>query len=332
MPTFRCEYDVTSDLVLPKDIGELKLGSLGGYAFTLRNAPPDKEGHATGLHVTVIGPSESIDSAQEDLREALAEQLDLLTFCTHSRLKIVAPLRLVEWEAGKKKLKFKAFHTSDARYPPDPELVGDYIATVETLDRASVPDSTRVALRYFRYGLLDHTPEDQFMRLWLSLEIVAENLKDKTNAPITCPVCGVALKCHQCGCEPTRIPMAKQEIVHLITKIVGDRAPEVSKRQFKARNGLMHGRTRESIEKECKVPMHTIVNELGTIAWHAIMSTIALGDGPQLTFGHRGGEFAGTSLLMSIVGEFEHAGTEPYPPEDKIPNAEISMRTKFRPE
>lgn len=331
MPNFRCEYDVTGDLVLPKNVSELKLKSLDGYELIFRNAPPDKEGHAPGLRVIVIGPSKSIESAQEDLRDVLARQLDLLAFSTHSRFKIGAPRRLMEWEAGKKSVSFKVFHSSDTKYPPDPELVGDYMTTVETLDRASLPDFARMALRHFRYGLLDEVPEDQFMRLWLSLEIVAENLKDQAVIPIACPACGVALKCHQCGCEPTRVPMAKQAIDQLIVRIVTGHSVEVSRRQFRARNGLMHGRTRESIERECKMPMHAIVNELGAIAWHAIMSTLNIGEGAPLAFGHRNGQFASGSLLMSVVGHFEHAGPEPYPPEDKLPNAEITLLTTFKP-
>lgn len=236
---------------------------------------------------------------------------------------------MIEWEPNQQERKYKVFHTVDMRYPPDPELIGQYLETVQTLDNATAPGFTRTALRYFRYGLLDSEPEDQFMRLWLSLEIVAENLKDKVRVPITCHECNGAMTCGACGAKQTRIPMAKQAIENLITKITGEAAPAVAKRQFTARNGLMHGRSRESVEAECRTPLSAIVDELGAITWTAIMSTIPLGSGPELNFGHRGGEFANNSLVMSVVGMLDHSGDGPHPTDDKIPNVQIAMLTTF---
>lgn len=330
MPTFRCEYDVTGDLVLPADIHELELSNSAGFTITFRNGPADDDGHATGLVVIVVGSAESIDSAQQEIRRGLAQQLDLLAFVTHSRFKIVAARRLIEWDAGKKQRQFRAFHTVDARYPPDPEFIGKYIETLDALDQAKPPEYARTALKYFRYGLLDDQPEDQFMRLWLALEIIAENSKETDRVPIVCPACNAAMKCGACGNEPTRVPMAKQAIEQLISKITGVAAPEVCKRQFTARNGLMHGRSPESIEAECKTPLDVIVNELGSLTWHAIMSTIPLGEGPPLAFGHRGGEFTKKSLVMSMLGAFDHTGDGPHPTDDKIPSVEITLMTKLR--
>ena len=149
MPTFRCEYDVTGDLVLPADIHELELSSSAGFTITFRNGPADDDGHATGLVVIVVGSAESIDSAQQEIRRGLAQQLDLLAFVTHSRFKIVAARRLIEWDAGKKQRQFRAFHTVDARYPPDPEFIGKYIETLDALDQAKPPEYARTALKIF---------------------------------------------------------------------------------------------------------------------------------------------------------------------------------------
>ena len=168
------------------------------------------------------------------------------------------------------------------------------------------------------------------MRLWLALEIIAENVKEKERVPIVCPSCNVPMKCAACGVVPTRAPMAKQAIEGLISSIAGAAAQDVSRRQFKTRNGLMHGRSPESIEAECKLSLPEIVNELGTLTWHAIMSTIPLGDGPPLVFGHRDGEFANNSLVMAMQGTFDHTGDGPHPTEDKIPSVKIKMLTTFR--
>lgn len=330
MPLCRCDFHVFADLVLPAGRASFELKNFDGVTTTIRNAPPDAEGHATGLVASVVGPAESIHSAREQLRTILSQQLDLLTFVTHSRFKIVRPLRAIEWEPFQKSRQFRAFHTSDSRQPPAPELKQRFVEAAGALDAAKPPAFTRTALQYFRYGLIDDGPQDQFMRLWLALEIVAENVKEKLRVPIVCGKCGAALVCPGCGNEPTRVPMAKQAIEQLITKIAGASAAEACKRQFTARNGLMHGRSSESIEAECGVSMQALVDELGGITWHAIISTISSPpDGPPRAFGHWGGEFTNKTLITSMLGIFEHNGEGPHPPDDKIPNVEITLSTRF---
>lgn len=330
MPTFRCEFDVRGDLVLKKGTHELQLSSKAGYTTKFRNGPVDSEGHATGLVAIVIGTAESIDTAKDELRQALAKQLDLLSFSTQSRFKILAPRRLIAWDANQKEYQYKIFHTVDSRYPPSPELIQEFLETVQALDQVT-PAFTRTALKYFRYGLLDDLPEDQFMRLWLSLEILAENEKEKKQVQLTCSKCSAVMKCSACGFEPIRIPMAKQAIENLITKITGTDAPDVIKRQFIARNSLMHGGSPRSTEKECKMPLSVIVNELGAVTWEAILSTIPLGAGAPPAFGHRDGEFTNESLVTALLGSFDHNHIDggPYPAEDKIPTVKITMLTTF---
>jgi hypothetical protein len=329
MSIFRCEFDVKGDLVLPAQVIDLELNSKDGFVTIFRNGPPNIDGHVTHLVAVIIGPAESIDTAQKELQAVIAEQLDLLTFTTHSRFQIIAPRRLIAWEPNQEERKFKNFFTTDVRFPPDPQLALEYLETVEELEHATPPAFARTALKYFRLGLIDDQAEDQFMRLWLALEIIAENVKNKEAKPLACPKCNAPLKCSECDTVPSRVPMAKQAIEDLIAQIAGTQAQEISKRQFKARNGLMHGRSSNSIETECKMSLHEIVNELGTLTWHAIMSTIHLGDGPELAFGHRDGEFANKSLVMSVTGTFNYSGGEVYPPEDKIPHVDIKMVTTF---
>jgi hypothetical protein len=288
---FRCDFDVTGDLVLPPGVNELTLRTRSGFVLNFSNSPADSSAHAPALLVCVIGPADAIDTAREQLQAALGTQLDLLSFATHSRFKISSPRRLIEWEDWQKTRQFDTFYAADPRYPPDPEFGRAYLETVGALDEAKPPEFARMALRYFRYGLLDEQPEDQFMRFWLALEIIAENVKERDRVPIACPDCSAALKCGQCGLEPTRMPMAKQAIEDLMARMAGSAATVNSKLLFRARNSLMHGKNGRAVEAECKTPLPQIVNELGAITWKAIMSSIALSEGPSLTFGHRGGEF-----------------------------------------
>ena len=332
MATFRCDIDITGDLVLPPNVGCLVTESAAGMSFAFTNGSPGADGHVSGMKVTVIGPSASLDTARDDLQGALADQLNLLTLATQSRFKILAPRRVMEWEAGQKQRTLKVFHTSDPRYPPDPELDPAFLQTVEILDRAAPPAHVRTALKYFRYGLFYDQPEDQFMQLWLALEIIAENGKDPDPVPIVCAACSANMKCSACGDTPTRVPMAKQAIESLIGKIAGGAAPIVAKRQFKARNGLMHGRGRESIETECGSSLGDLVNELGMLAWNGIMGAIPLNEnGAVLHLGHRDFAFAHASMVASIDMLIEHNGDGPHPSDDKIPNPEITLMTSFRP-
>lgn len=332
MPVFRCDFKVVGDLVLPSDIADLQFVTHKDFTIMFRNGAVNEDGHTIDLFTTIIGPATSLDSAEKKLRSVLAECLDLLTFTTHSRFKIVFPIRLIEWDEGKKERNFRAFHTVDACYPPDPEFIGEFLRSLVELEQSEPPNFTKAALKYFRYGLLDEQPEDQHMRLWLALEIIAENLKEKESIPIVCPACESALKCDECGTEPTRVPMAKQAIEQLIFRFASEKGKAVAKRQFETRNGLMHGRSVRSIETKLKMDMSSLVNELGFITWHAIMSTFPFKKDVQLNFGHRGGDFANKYLIMSMHGFFKHTGDTPHPSEDKIPNVEISMQTSFRPE
>jgi hypothetical protein len=329
MPIFRCDFDITGDLVLPPKVGRLNSETTAGISFAFTNGPSGADGHASGMKVTVIGPSESIETARDDLQDALANQLNLLTLVTQSRFKIVVPTRLMEWEPGQRRRTLKVFHASDPRHPPDPELESVFMDTVRTLDRVAPPPHVRTALKYFRYGLLYDQPEDQFMQLWLALEIIAENGKDPDPIPIVCEACKANMTCSACGDSPTRVPMAKQAIASLIGRIAGVDAPLVAKRQFKARNGLMHGRGRESIETECEMSLGDLVNELGVLAWHAIMAAIPL-DGEVLHLGHRDFAFAHVTMVAAINMVIEHNGDGPHPSDDQMPNPEFTLTTSFR--
>lgn len=328
MPIYRCDFVLFGDLVLPPETPSLVLNS-SDVSTTISNGDRNEEGHVVNLRAVVVGDAHSLDQARHTLGSCLAAQLDLLSFTTHSRFKIATPVRAIEWNLGLRERKFRAFHKSDTRFPPEPEFKEEYLKTVSLLDTNALKPFTRRALKYFRYGLLDEQPEDQFLRLWLSLEIIAENAKDKEKVPLTCPVCNASMKCQLCGAEPTRTPMAKQAIISLISGIAGGRSDEICKRQFSARNGLMHGGSTESIEKECKASMAVIVNELGSITWHAIMSTIPVAQEAELCFGHRDGEFVNSSVIAAMLGQFMHADDHSQPSDDKIPNVEIALLTRF---
>jgi hypothetical protein len=144
-----------------------------------------------------------------------------------------------------------------------------------------------------------------------------------------CRMCSANMTCPGCGLVPTRIPLPSDTIRETIDLVFGEQADAVSKRMFKARNALMHGASRASVEADCKMPMSDLVNELGALAWNAISLTFDLGDGPQLQFMSWGGDFAGGTMTTSMTVEFGWEGDGAYPEEEKLPKFEISMETRL---
>jgi hypothetical protein len=275
MATFRCDFEVSGDLILPSEIDQLSLRIRGGFALTIKNAPADGQGRSPGLLAFVIGPADSVESAAVKLRDVLARRLDLLSFATHARFRISALRRLMEWNDMQKDDQFKVLHSTQESNPPDPRLVTEYMETVVALDEANPPEYTRMALRYFRHALLDEQPEDQFMRLWLALEVVAENEQRDDAVVMTCPVCSAATKageCIACGTRTMHGTMGNQAIEKFIVRIAAE--PMISKRLVTARRGLMQGKGSEAIEFDCKAQLSQIVNELAAVAWDAIMLSI----------------------------------------------------------
>lgn len=329
MQIVRCDYKVAGDLVLPPDLESHEFRFSNNFSITLKNGNLNDEGLAIDLIASVIGPVTSVDEAESELREVIAESLDLLSFATHSRFKILEPTRLMDWEEDKRVREFRSFLKVDASYPPDPEFMRDFINTIVLFNSSNIQNFTKRALKYFRYGLLDESPEDQHMRFWLALEIIAENIKENTPIPIFCPVCKAATDCDNCGTSPTRMPMAKQAIELFFENILKENGSEAAKRQFDTRNSLMHGGSVASIEKKTKKSMTELVDELGAITWHAIMSTIIIPGDEPYNLGHRDWEFTNKNLIVSARGTFEHDGDTPQPREDRLPDLKISMQTSF---
>ncbi|MBF0355976.1 MAG: hypothetical protein HQL43_12135 [Alphaproteobacteria bacterium] len=324
MLTYRCEFKVSGDLVLPAGTGEARI-AVGGLEISFCNAPLDKQGHTVFMIAVVTGAASSFDTAQDELRKGLAEYLDLLALATLSRYQIVEALQLIVWEPHKRERQTRIYKTVDA---PVPGLAQEFLDTASILAGASPPSFARTALKYFRYGLVDPKQDDQFMRLWLALEIVAENTKENVPVPITCSSCGAPAKCHACGDEPTRIPMAKDAIQILIAKIFRENAPEISKKLFIARNGLMHGRSVESIEQECKVRFPQMVDVLGNVVRNAIRSVIPH-TGKRLSFCPPD-SISSEPLIAAVDLMFEHTGDAAHPAEDAIPNPNVTLEYDFR--
>lgn len=325
MPTARTEFSIEPDLVFPDSGYVGVLLDTAPLSIDLRNGSADHEGHVVELIGTVTGPVSSLENASSEQRDSLATWLDVLALVTRSRFTIIRPIRSVEWEARKVERRLFKFVEQDSRYPPEPTLADDLLQSVRTISGMDLQPYIWKALKYFRYGLLERSSEDQFVRFWHALEIMGENLKSKQQVPITCSQCHSPLVC-TCGKPAMRTPMAKQAIDELIGQIVGSKAEEVSKRLFDARNTLMHGGSPESVEKKIGRPMAAIVNELAALTWQTLMK--ALPSQERLVIGDR--TDIGNGILTARAEiRFEHKEDRDHPSLEKIPDIKATILNSF---
>lgn len=194
-------------------------------------------------------------------------------------------------------------------------------------DGASRPDGfVQAALKWFRLGVIERQVDDQFMKFWLSLEIVAEGMKEKERVPINCPKCQTGLVCTTCG-PALRVPMATQAIRALIREVCNENAAaQLESALPKARNWLMHGRDWRRVQADLKLPFAYLVDSVAFIAWECIYRAAPAEFQERAdAFGHRGGKFANLKHSFVPVGEFEHHGAGDHPEESQLPAAQITM-------
>lgn len=327
MPQYRADFDVSSTIVFAEGCQPLVIKN-DEFEIIIKNADLDSDGNIPGLKAQVVSNAVSMDDAQAKFRELLAQQLDLLTFTTHSQFKINQCYRLSEWEPYQKERKARVMQRFDRHYPPLATFSSDLQETVKVLSASPRDSYIQKALNYFRKGTISEQLEDQFHYFWLAIEVIAEGNKSKAKGPIPCPVCKDALQCKNCNCEPQRTPMARQAIKTLLNAINSE-GDKLYKLLIDARDGIMHGRTQKSISDQAKIPFAGIVNEAGIAAWHTIQYVFSQSDG--LTFGHNDGDFAFAVMVVGPDIIYRHEGTEAHPTDDKIPTVNISLKASLKP-
>jgi hypothetical protein len=314
----RCDFLVESDLVIDSAVEQYAPAAANEYQFVYRNAPPDTKGNLAHLAVTVIGPTSSYDEAHEELRAQLARQLDVLGFVSHARFKIIRPLRKLEWEPNAATRRFSVFAHADSRYPARAQLYQQFIdAPTAFLD---APKYVRKAVRNFRYGLLEEIPEDQFMRFWLALEILAVNQTgDVVRPSIKCRHCQKDAICAACGMAPPLVPSSKDQIIALANRIVGAKAKSVYSKLFDVRNGLAHGQDPETVLANSKVEWDRLLYVLGRLVHDAILLATSITTLPSPVQAYAG-SFARKTVIGIGHGTFDYTGGAEHPSESEIPN------------
>ena len=331
METIRVDYKIKADLVAPNETTFPTMKNSSGYEVRFRNADTNEDGHFTRLIAAVVGPSEDIRSAEATHRTHLAEMLDILSFVSHSRFKIIEPLRAMQWETGVKERQFIVFQVADPRDPPDPDLQQDLLNSVSEIERHQIPDYIRTALKYFRYGTFENQPDEQFMRYWMALEIIAENSVEKKSAPLVCRQCKANLTCLACGTLTDVFQMPKSRILELIQSISNkDFGEDMTKKLYVVRNTLMHGGSVTNAEAKTKTPIGELINHLANIVWNLIFISIPNLHQKQLTIGHRGGQFVNLKYTASVVGTYTLGSDIEQPTDAMFEGVKLSVKTSFR--
>ncbi|UPJ78801.1 hypothetical protein IVB16_28610 [Bradyrhizobium sp. 183] len=331
MSKFRADFLVKGSLVLPFGSEPMVIsGDDPPFEMLLCNADPDGAGHTPALTVRVMADCDAIENVAGQFRTLLAQQLDVLSFVTHSAFRIDECQRVIDWEPHQKSRRIRPMKKFDPFDPPDPELHRELIETAQAITRAKQEDYVIQAQRSFRYGVIERQPEDQFQHFWLAIETIAEGSKATTRAPIPCPKCQGALFCSDCNESPLRRPMARQAIRQLLSAIREDGGGRFYRDLVRTRDHLLHGRSPDTVEKEVGLPLPVLVDEAGRAAWHAILNSMPKLEGAPV-FAHRDGDFVNNVVILTPDMVLEYDGIAPHPSEAQIPKVEMSMQVRFGP-
>lgn len=245
MPTYRGDFEVHAEVVLPYDAPPLEIKTTDPpMELRLRNGPIDAKGHVTHLVAELVANVEQPDDSRLELTATLVRLLDVLSFVTHNGYKLIRCQRVIYWEPHATSRELRAFNVFDPYYPPLPELTQDLLDTVQRMLAVKPDPHVLRALACFRKGVLEPRLEDQFQQFWFAMEVIAEGTKDDEASPINCPTCLKALTCNTCNKEPTRRLSGRQGIRKMIFGMLPlDEARQVDQVLGKARNKLMHGST-----------------------------------------------------------------------------------------
>jgi hypothetical protein len=276
------------------------------------------------LDAVVIGEAESMDEVGSEFRAILARWLDSLAYVCQCSFIIKKVWRVVEWEPGLKKRRFKALNVLNKL--PEALLSENIILTANTIAESDLPPYVRRALQCFRTALLLFSQEERFMQFWMAVEVLAGGSKERNAIPIPCGECGGVMGCKSCGNEPTRIPMATQAILALFVDINVPDAKGTFRWLSKVRHGIAHGRSNNSIENEIGRSIADAVQMMGMVACNMIRKFVpsSIFDSAP-TFKSCGGPYLVGELIGGPLGEFEQPDDLEFPDEALIPDIKIDM-------
>jgi hypothetical protein len=257
---------VADDLVLrlkhPKAIYRARIQNIPRLVYTTP--------FLLSLHLYFDAPT--LDEAEDIADGFLADCLNMLAFTTGSRFQRHRIRQIVDATPSQNGIRSLLMWSDQIEYEdPQPFLREDTARTIERLMEFDMPPAIRRAMRWYRLGVNETNPDDQFVNFWFALEIVAEFQKSTGKVPDRCPQCQSPLYCESCKTHPVHRPYAKQAIRALLKAADKDCDDATIELLDKTRNSLMHGSTLDEIEESLPQPHEQIVDILGRLLWKALI-------------------------------------------------------------
>ena len=291
---------VADDLVLrikhPRGLYRARIQNISRSAYTTP--------FLLSLHLYFDAPS--LSEAQDIAEGFLAECLSMLVFTTGSGFERYRIRRIVDATPSGGMRSLLKWSKSIEYEDPQPFLREDKMRAIERLLEFDIPPALRRALRWYRLGVNETAPDDQFMNFWFALEIVAELQKSIEKIADRCSQCQSPLYCMSCKTHPVHRPYPKQAIRALLKSVDKECDDTTIDLLDKTRNSLMHSSTLREIEESLPQPHEEVVDILGRLLWKALIYQFPhemfdgeLAMGYPSTYIHR--RFEGVAHIQTVV-------------------------------
>jgi hypothetical protein len=284
MKRWIADYRVDSEIILlPKDKKLIYTHPENLFEIHISNTQKsDNEDEV--LSFQIIVSALDIQSAEKIVESNFEKFLHLLSFITNTKYKIIRQLHITDWSPGISERE-SLMYTKKAKDKKAAEALSlPLLDTAKTLHTWGTTPALERALRWFASGVKSNILEDQFQFFWFVVELIAGSTKTTEVVTDKCQKCSGDLRCTSCNEISTHRPFPKQKIQTLLQKIKIDSS--LIDNLFLARNSLMHGETRETIEKEIQKKdsdfrFHQIVDQIGKAAWLSILISFDRTKGPE---------------------------------------------------
>jgi hypothetical protein len=266
------DYEIKAECSVVADDLVLRIKHPRGlYRARIQNIPRSVYTTPFLLSLHLYFDAPTLDEASDIAESLLADCLNMLAFTVGLRFKRHRIRQIVDATTPGRVTSIRVWGASIEYEDPQPFLREDTVRAIERLSEFDIPPAIRRALRWYRLGINETVPDDQFMNFWFALEIVAEFQKPTERVPDRCPQCQSPLYCESCNKHPVHRPYPKQAIRALLKAVDKDCDDATIKRLDETRNSLMHGYTLREIEDSLPRPHEEIVDILGRLLWKALI-------------------------------------------------------------
>jgi len=239
------------------------------------------------LSLQLIFEAPTLQEAPDIADERLAECLNMIAFVTGAGVRRHRIKQIVDCAPVSGMRECLVWADSAGHDNPQPFLDHNIMVSMERLLQSDLPPAVHRAMRWYRIGISESIPDDQFQYFWFALEILAEHQKSPEKMADKCPLCKSPLYCEKCEMHPTHRPYAKQAIQTLIQTVDKTCDDETIATLDRTRNALMHGGTLEETERDPSSNGQHIVDVLGKIVFRALMNQFPMETFKEtITFGN----------------------------------------------